>query len=194
MNILFIVATENECKEVRKVFGKDAHILVTGVGVSNVIHALSNEISLHNLITATWISDNQCLCDYGYDLFINVGYAGSNTLKVGEVVRISRSYALEPPKKVKVDLPYQPEYLPIGSFMDVYPCYTSYDFVTSYSGDDKPVVFDMELNYLCAFGLSPLYSYKIISDNLSVNEYEEFDAEKSWQKLKDMIVEDFYED
>ena len=51
------------------------------------------------------------------------------------------------------------------------PCYTSNDFVLETKIKD-PVVFDMELAYILALGFEEVESIKIVSDNLSLKEYE----------------------
>lgn len=171
-NRIYLVATDAEYTMANATFD-DATIIKTGVGVANVISKLSHYIGVLRM------------CDV-----INVGYAGSNKLHVGDVVRINQSYALEFPKNVQIDAPFQGIQLSTRSDKDVYPCYTSYDFVTQYDGK-APVVFDMELNHICAFDCYNLYAYKIITDNLSVKEYDQFDSHASWQKLKEMIERDF---
>jgi hypothetical protein len=52
------------------------------------------------------------------------------------------------------------------------PCYTSNDFVLQ-TNIKEPVVFDMELAYILALGFKNVESIKIVSDNLSLKEYEE---------------------
>ena len=46
------------------------------------------------------------------------------------------------------------------------------EFVEEYKLTD-PVVFDMELAYILALGFKKVESIKIVSDNLSLKEYEE---------------------
>lgn len=116
--------------------------LVTGIGALNVIRNL-----------APIDRDTPIL---------NVGYAGSNSIPVGTRVRIGRVSSYHP--NVEFD---EPAYQLDG---DV-PCYTSSDFVT-HTDIDEPCVFDMELAYILAMGFTDVVSEKVISDNLSVREYE----------------------
>ena len=66
-------------------------------------------------------------------------------------------------------------------------CYTSNDFVLQ-TTLQQPVVFDMELNTICALGFD-VVSYKIVSDNLSLKQYEEVDLNKKWLELFKLIGE-----
>jgi hypothetical protein len=50
-------------------------------------------------------------------------------------------------------------------------CFTSNDFVLE-TKIEKPCVFDMELAYILALGFKRVESIKIVSDNLSLKEYE----------------------
>ena len=51
-------------------------------------------------------------------------------------------------------------------------CYTSNDFILK-TNIKEPCVFDMELAYICALGFKNVESIKIVSDNLSLKEYDE---------------------
>lgn len=51
-------------------------------------------------------------------------------------------------------------------------CYTSNDFVLN-TDIKEPCVFDMELAYIMALGFKRVKSIKIVSDNLSIKEYEQ---------------------
>lgn len=121
---------------------RDEPILITGIGAFNVINALKD------VPRSTPI--------------LNIGYAGSNKIPVGHRCRIGR---------VKL-------HHPIADFEDrtfsldgTTPCYTAGDFVTE-ANIDEPCVFDMELAYILALGFYNVSAEKVVSDNLSVEEYE----------------------
>ena len=121
----------------------NAHI-VTGVGFGNVYNALA---------------------DVPRDTpIVNIGYAGSNTIPKGEVCVISECRHYHP----------NVEYIePMYSLVNgIYTCYTADDFVT-HTDIKEPVVFDMELYAILSMGFTNVTAIKIISDNLSLEEYEQ---------------------
>ncbi|MBQ9792834.1 MAG: hypothetical protein IJW32_06130 [Clostridia bacterium] len=109
---------------------------------------------------------------------INVGYAGSNILPVGSIVKVKDSYLYHP------NVTFKEKSYNLGGEVD---CYTSNDFVLQ-TTLQQPVVFDMELNTICALGFD-VVSYKIVSDNLSLKQYEEVDLNKKWLELFKLIGE-----
>lgn len=109
---------------------------------------------------------------------INVGYAGSNVLPVGSIVKVKNSYIYHP------NVTFKEKVYSLGGEVD---CYTSNDFVLQ-TTLQQPVVFDMELNTICALGFD-VVSYKIVSDNLSIKQYEEVDLNKKWLELFKLIGE-----
>lgn len=123
----------------------DTHepVLITGVGAVNVIAAL------RDLPRSTPIH--------------NIGYAGSNTLPVGTRCRVGRVKTYHPAAEYT-----DREFALDGNV----PCYTAGDFVTS-ADISEPCVFDMELAYILALGFYNVTAEKIVSDNLSLEEYEE---------------------
>lgn len=119
------------------------NIVVTGVGGLNVIKRLQY---------------------YSRETpIINYGYAGSNSLPIGTKVTVGRCRLYHP------SVEYREPIYTLGGNVD---CYTSNDFVTSTEIKD-PAVFDMELAYILALGFLNVQSIKIISDNLSLEQYEE---------------------
>ena len=117
-------------------------IVETGVGGLNVYKALS-----------------------GYDRgepVINFGYAGSNSIPVGTEVSVGRCRLLHPNVSYE-----EAEFLLDGNT----DCWTFCDFVLEAEMED-PVVFDMELAFILAMGFSNVKSIKVVSDNLSIEEYE----------------------
>lgn len=121
----------------------DERTVVTGVGYGNVYRALA---------------------DIPRDTpIINIGYAGSNVIEKGKVCIIGECRHYHPNVDFK-----EPSFTLDGGFV----CYTSDDFVT-HTDIKEPVVFDMELYAILAMGFTNVQAIKIISDNLSTEEYEE---------------------
>lgn len=119
-----------------------ARIIITGVGGVNVLRKLKN------LPKRTKIT--------------NYGMAGSNNIPVGTEVRVGSSQLYHP--NVDYD---EPVFALDGDI----PCYTSNDFVLQ-TDIDEPAVFDMELAYIVAMGFKDVEAIKVVSDNLSLTEYE----------------------
>lgn len=139
--MLVVVATKEEIALVEKLGYAKYPILVTGVGALNVIRALK---------------------DVPKDTHIlNIGYCGSNKLKVGEICYIGKVSLLHE----NVDYE-EPCYMLSGEI----PCFTSTDFVTKTNKKFK-CVFDMELAYICSM-FTTVSAFKVVSDNLNVKEYE----------------------
>lgn len=117
-------------------------IIKTGVGYGNVFKALAD------IPRGTPI--------------INIGYAGSNSIPIGKECVISECRHYHP--NVEFDEA-------IYKLCGEYVCYTSDDFVT-HTDIAEPVVFDMELYAILSMGFTDVTAIKIISDNLSLKEYE----------------------
>lgn len=141
--MLIVVAMPQEVSLVKSIRPEDK-ILVTGIGAVNVITALRD------------VAKNTPI--------LNVGYAGSNSIKLGTRCRIGK-VALNHPKAAYKE----PQFMLGGDT----PCFTSSDFVTE-SDIAEPCVFDMELAYILALGFTNVVAEKIVSDNLSEKEYERF--------------------
>lgn len=142
---MVVVATLQEYA-LAKEYSHD-EIIVTGVGGLNVIRALK---------------------DIDRDTpILNIGYVGSNNIAVGTVVTVdevalyhpSVTYD-EPNYKIKPDDRFQR-----------YKCFTSNNFVLE-TNIKESVVFDMELAYIMALGFKNVKCIKVVSDNLSLKEYE----------------------
>lgn len=122
---------------------KNDYILKTGVGAINVLKKLKN-------------------ADKGIKI-TNFGYVGSNVIPIGTEIKVGRCKLYHP------NVVYQePSYKLNGNVM----CYTSNDFVLQ-TDIKEPCVFDMELAYILALGFKNVESIKIVSDNLSLKQYEE---------------------
>ncbi len=141
---VILVAESAEERMVRE-FIPEAECIRTGVGASNVIRAC-------------------CQLPAGTRIF-NIGYAGSNSLEIGTVTRVSRSFRLKSDAYIFEDYNNPLQISPEGL-----PCYTSNSFVTE-SDMVEPTLFDMELNYMVAFPFKTVGAIKIVSDNLSVDAF-----------------------
>lgn len=144
--LLILAAEEAEYKKCREYFPEHECVLM-GVGAGNVIKTCSS------LPEGTRV--------------VNIGYAGSNRLEVGTVVRVSDSHRL-----VLGQYFFTDHANPLHLSSEGYPCYTDNDFVTASDMLD-PVLFDMELNYIAAFSprIELLGAIKVVSDNLSVEAF-----------------------
>lgn len=141
--MIVVVATDEEYKLARKRF-KHHIILKTGVGGVNVIRKLRK--------IPKWIK------------ILNFGYVGSNNIPVGTEVVVGEC-RLYHPNVIYNEVEYMLDK------ESTIKCFTSNDFVLK-TDLKKPCVFDMELAYICALGFKRIKSIKIVSDNLSLKEYE----------------------
>ncbi len=140
---MIVIATKDELSLAEKYNKNNEEIIITGVGGLNVISKLKD-------------------IDKSTEI-LNIGYVGSNNINKGEVVTIKETYLYHP--NVEYD---EPKYkLKDGE----YTCLTSNDFVLD-TDISEPVVFDMELAYILALGFENVKSIKVVSDNLSYEEYE----------------------
>jgi hypothetical protein len=140
---LIVVATDEEYKLAKKRF-KRHFIIKTGIGGINVIRKLKHY--------PKWLK------------ITNFGYVGSNNLPIGTEVKIGECRLYHPNAIYS-----EPEY--ILDKESVIKCFTSNDFVLD-TKITKPCVFDMELAYIMALGFKRVKSIKIVSDNLSLKQYE----------------------
>lgn len=140
---MIVVVATEEEYKVAQSRFKGQDIIVTGVGGINVLRTLRKATKGLKIV--------------------NFGYVGSNVLPIGTEVRVGECKLYHPNVEY-----YEPTYKLDG---DV-PCYTSNDFVQQ-TDIKEPVVFDMELAYILALGFKNVESIKIVSDNLSLKEYEE---------------------
>ena len=147
--MVIVIATENELPLVKR-FGCIGYpIIITGVGGVNVIRALKH-----------LPKDTEIL---------NIGYAGSKTIKKGAVLDITLARTHQETADIQEDYG---ELEPTNeAFVDdrAY-CYTSTDFVID-TNKEEWCVFDMELAFICAM-FDNVKAIKVVSDNLSLKEYE----------------------
>lgn len=149
MKPIIVVATVEEEKIARKRF-KGHRIIKTGVGGINVIRALKDVPKWHKIL--------------------NFGYAGSDHLPIGTEVKVGYCSHYHDTEYDEI------AYWKLGDPEDQIWCYTSDEFVEDYDGGHAGfagVIFDMELAYIIALGFKRIESIKIISDNLSLKQYEE---------------------
>ena len=172
-NILFVCAMKKEAELIAKklkldkleenLYKKDnISLLITGIGKQK-----------------TAISLTKYLCEnVKPQLIINVGYAGSTDIRVGEWVCITRSYNYEweiPGEEKYSMLDFGNQRLESIKSNEIkkVECYSAESFVTK-TNLKESIAFDMELHsiaILCDMYKIPLMSLKKISDNLSLNDY-----------------------
>ena len=139
---MIVIATKDEIGLAKKYNKNDEEIIITGVGGLNIIEKLKD-------------------IDKSTEI-LNVGYAGSNIIERGKEVIIGEVSLYHP------NVEYiEPTYKLGGTTR----CLTSNDFVLE-TNIKEEVVFDMELAYILALGFKNVKSIKIVSDNLSYEEYE----------------------
>lgn len=131
---------------------KGHRIIKTGIGGTNVLENLKKADKRQKII--------------------NFGYVGSNIIPIGTEVTIGECQLYHP------NVDYEEK---IYKLKGDIKCYTSTDFITS-SKEVEPVVYDMELAYILALGFRSVESIKIVSDNLSIKEYEK-NVQKECYKL-----------
>lgn len=161
-----IVATQEEFELARK-YLPEFPIVQTGVGAKSVIGTLAN-IDPH-------------------EDFINIGFAGSNTLPKGTVTLVGRSYLNLQPYMVGLVNDEYTEGIELSE--EGIDCYTDNNFVQK-STNQSPVLYDMELYYELAFPFRIVGSIKIVSDNLSYSEYDktvQLDNPEIWEKVKELL-------
>lgn len=146
--MIVVVATPEELKIAPQTVDEADKVVITGVGALNVLRALRDEPRDEEIV--------------------NIGYVGSNILPVGTKCS---------PREVRL---YHPNvnYAENEMELDTYAamenpiCYTSTDFVTE-NKVKEAAIFDMELAFIVAMGFKTVRAIKVVSDNLSVKEYEE---------------------
>lgn len=145
---IIVVATDEEYKLAKKRFKRNI-IIKTGVGGVNVYNKLK------------WIPK--------WIKILNFGYAGSNNIPIGTEVKIAYCNLYHP----TIDYDEETYKLENGYINknDRIICYTSNDFILK-TNIKYPCVFDMELAYICMM-FKNVESVKIVSDNLSLKQYEE---------------------
>lgn len=145
--VTLIVATKEECEMMKEHF-PEYSCIYTKIGASNIIRTC-------------------------YDIprdtqMINIGYAGSNSLPIGTVCKVKRTFRLKDEAFKFEDYRHGFQLSEEG-----FDCYTSNSFVT-HTDIKEPCLFDMELNYIAAFPFKLLGSIKIVSDSLCETAYNDY--------------------
>lgn len=159
--LYIICAEENEAEKIT-IKSKDVAIQVTGAGLYNVLKTPKLDINRD-------------------DIVLNIGYAGSNLFKPGEIFSVCTCQRLQPSKTIKEEKQYLFPYYFLGA-----DCYTADDFVEK-APQQLPLV-DMELYYLSLI-YPGIRAIKIISDNLNYSEYKKTDFADSWDVVNKAIKE-----
>ena len=176
MKYLFVIAMDKEAKKLIEYYNlkKEKNIYK-----KDNIELIITDISRNGIIKSLLTIDTKD------KIIINVGFVGSNNIKIGEVIQVDKSYGyhfdLTPfgtPKYIAPNSPYEIDKIKNLKSID---CYTSDGFVTS-TNIKEDAIFDMELNAITLFPHKKLYSIKIVSDNLNSKSYQEFDYDKAIQK------------
>ena len=138
-----IVVATDEEYALAKKVFKRHKIVKTGIGGVNVLKRLKH--------IPRWLK------------ITNFGYVGSNVLPIGTKIRVKECKLYHP------NVEYEEPTFQLDGFVN---CYTSNDFVLK-TDIEEDCVFDMELAYILAMGFKRVESIKIVSDNLSLKQYEE---------------------
>lgn len=133
-------------------------LIVTGIGLVNVIQVLLE-----------YLKNNKI--DEGSKI-INVGLAGSTKYKIGDIISVEKSIKYNKSNTIKEN-----DFILNSIFKNKDVCYTADDFIENI--ENIPLI-DMELYYICLF-FKNVISLKLVSDNLSLNQYNNFD--KNWKNL-----------
>ena len=155
-----------ELEEAQHIKCPEAKIIITGAGLCNVIQTPRINVNPG-------------------DTLINIGYAGSTEHPVGEVRTVNACRRLKASKTVKEHIIYTDKIKSLASAV----CHTADDFVDrdEVKGALLPLV-DMELYYLASI-YPQMRAIKIISDNLSYNDYKECNLETSWTFVNTILNE-----
>lgn len=150
MNKYLIIATPEELAlpAAKEALAKGRVALITGIGGANVIRALADLPRESDIL--------------------NVGYCGSPSLPAGTEIHIGSVRTFHP----GVDFPEETFYLDAPP-KKAHLCLTAGDFVTGAAGIPEGAVVDMELAYVAALGFVGLSAVKYVSDNLSLQQYQD---------------------
>ena len=167
---MFVILVAME-KEAKYIDCPNAKVIVTGIGLVNVIKTLSDKLASGELKLT--------------DKLINVGYAGSNQYEVGDIIAIDKTQRFCPSATIEEPVFELKHFLMLNKIEGIDTCFTVDDFCNEVI-NEIPVI-DMELFYIKAMGFTNLYAFKIISDNLNYVGYEKFEAKESWGRMNDIL-------
>lgn len=169
---MFVILAAME-KEAKYIDCPNAKVIVTGIGVINVIKTLADKLASGELKLT--------------DKLINVGYAGSNQYEVGDIIAIDKTQRLCPSATIEEPV-FELNHFPMENKIEgTGTCFTADDFCNEIINEIPAV--DMELYYIKAMGFTNLCSFKIISDNLNYVGYEKFKAEEAWIRMNKLLDE-----
>ncbi|MCQ2574911.1 MAG: hypothetical protein MJ156_02310 [Alphaproteobacteria bacterium] len=160
MNIIF-VAEQREADHIEKL--PNTKVFVTRPGM----FAVANTVT--KLLLNKEISKD--------DKFFNIGYCGSNISPIGKIHRVSVSASEE--KSNYAD--YKDIKLCDGDVV----CFSANNFVTQ---TEHKGIFDMEL-YVLANMLPEIAAYKIVSDCLDLDTFNQISVEDSWKEMNEILKE-----
>lgn len=100
------------------------------------------------------------------------GLAGSNILPIGTEVYVTENYILSSTSASQFTSKLEKPTLAHAPQLGV-SCYTSKSFVTS-TDIKSPVIFDRALAFLIKDGFKIISSWRIVSDNLSIKQLNDF--------------------
>lgn len=160
MNIIFI-AEQKEAEHIGNL--PNTKVIVTGPGM----FAVANTIT--KLLLNKEISKD--------DKFFNVGYCGSNISPIGKIHKISVSASEEKSNYA--------DYKDIKLCDGDVTCFSAHNFVTK---TEHKGIFDMEL-YVLANMLPEITAYKIVSDSLDLDTFNQVSVEDSWKKINKILKE-----
>ena len=112
------------------------------------------------------------------DIIVNIGYCGATAdIAVGTIVEPSEAYDAKTNDRVEIDRLFGCE--------DI-KCFTADEFVTKPIEENRNI-YDMELYKLAKLPHKKIYALKIVSDNLSESDCEQYNDEASWAKIKEIL-------
>lgn len=158
-NYVILAAMEKEIKNIKV----NVPIIQTGIGMANTIKTLFDQ--------KDFLKDKY---------IINVGYAGSTQYEVGTVVSVNKVLKYERSNVVEY-----PEYnIDPYSFVEN-ACYTAENFIET---DGYIPLVDMELYYIRML-YKNVVSFKIVSDNLNMNNYLNTPLDVAWTEVNSLLKE-----
>lgn len=114
------------------------------------------------------------------DILVNVGLCGSYEEKPGRIVEPIISASTDHSDFLFIDHKF-----PVKRM----PCITAPHFVTKHEAEYN-CIYDMELYKLASLPHKKIYSLKIVSDKLNENCCEEFNSERSWRVVNDLLKDE----
>lgn len=158
--MLHIICAEEEEAKNLTIQSENIKIHITGAGLYNVLKYPRIVLNKN-------------------DMLLNIGYAGSNIFRPGEVFSVSSCERLYPSKIINEKKQFLEPFYFLGA-----ECYTADDFI-EYAFRELNLV-DMELYYLSLL-YPQIRSIKIISDNLNYKDFKKVKLKYSWDLVNKAI-------